>query len=908
MSHELIYTSVAQGLRPGTRGFCAVAQTNGIPAGLLERLESISGYRHLFEPHTAQAHLNPVAWSYLRITAANVRFQVLSRVADAGLDYSQRTNKLAHHLACSAPECPAAGPAAALRQPGLMLTSWNEQPHMLTAGRVPRGGDRPAQPCQQWQRVLGDAGWAGLLAETIQNKTDAYVIYQPGLEVLDLFLEALALLPAEQRWEATFQTYFTRLPPGIDCRWRGVIAGSEEESLARRSSNALLIDTTRPAGVPKETPGVLAARAGQPLPQKAAAAVAIPNLPGMKPTAAMPARRSTPLQPLPALPGADADYDLYSSELPPPALPAWDPSKAQQIERSNTRVYLLSAAAVLGLSALMLGGMFGLGLFDPPAEVVTPLPVVERTTPVTPPPEPVKPPPSEATAQEQLQQRQLAWEDRLRPHVENLRTLANQFVAARDTYVQTLTAAKTAEALSPEALTSLKTSHQEVLKKVAAFDTTLSALKRSELTASRKTEFPNSALHAEVAQLETAFTAARAAVPDGEHELRELQKKQNQAKNQLEQQQRQLANQEAIKALNQQRYFSLSTIKKNDGSDDPNGVQTVKFPVSNPQQVQLQLLNLPENIFKLIPDKAAASTWSLLKMRETPAGEDTTLGRFQITKQGLEYKPLHKVKAWLNKLDAGVLRVSFDAKAAGNHADLWFGKPSLGTISHPDKQFQEVVKLPLQELNRRFSLSWSYPASAEETLHVVAKITPKTEQESKWNVSKEAAAAWLAEAGQHQMRFTWSVKREASSDSTTTVLQINPVFYLLQGEHVVEEANLLTWLSDTFSKLKSHEASEISRKADLEKEKKEKKDDLKKKHDAESARELAELQARWPLQWIKEYAAAFEKNALPPGQKLDDFMHTKFNHLLENYDLQIQVFRRIPLNDKYLDIELPYHN
>src|SRR5688572_13903049 len=111
MSWELVYTSVPQGLKPGSRGFCPVAMTRGIPAALLERLESLSGYRHLFAPQDPNARLNPPAWSHLIANLGGKRYHLLSYVGDAGLDYSQRTNKLAHHVACEPNELTSAGPA-----------------------------------------------------------------------------------------------------------------------------------------------------------------------------------------------------------------------------------------------------------------------------------------------------------------------------------------------------------------------------------------------------------------------------------------------------------------------------------------------------------------------------------------------------------------------------------------------------------------------------------------------------------------------------------------------------------------------------------------------------------------------------------------------------------------------------
>ena len=58
MAEELIYTSVAKGLRPGSRGYCAVAESNGLSKKLAKRLESLSAYRHIFPPGTPEAEDN----------------------------------------------------------------------------------------------------------------------------------------------------------------------------------------------------------------------------------------------------------------------------------------------------------------------------------------------------------------------------------------------------------------------------------------------------------------------------------------------------------------------------------------------------------------------------------------------------------------------------------------------------------------------------------------------------------------------------------------------------------------------------------------------------------------------------------------------------------------------------------
>lgn len=264
MLQEIIYTSAPQGLKPGSRGFCTVISSPGMPVNLAQQLEALSGYRHLFPPQDPQAALNPTVYAHLRLNVAGRPLHVLSRIADAGLDYSQRTNKFAHHLVLDAPDCPPGGPAWALATPGLMATGWDGQPRVAPVLRKLPRDERPAGPCTAWEAQLGDAGWAGVLAETAAVGRPAVLLFEPGMEVLPLFVEALSLLPPAQRWTVTFSTFFTRLPPGVNCQWRAVLAGSAEaRALAagphlvidlrkpRTAPNGLLVETARTGEAPE---------------------------------------------------------------------------------------------------------------------------------------------------------------------------------------------------------------------------------------------------------------------------------------------------------------------------------------------------------------------------------------------------------------------------------------------------------------------------------------------------------------------------------------------------------------------------------------------------------------------------------------------------------------------------------
>jgi hypothetical protein len=264
MTQELFYTSAPRGLRPGSRGFCTVMSTSGMAKNLADRLEALSGYRHVFPPNDLNASLNPVVFSHLRINVGGVAYHVLSRIGAAGLDYTQRSNKFAHHVVLDRKELVPGGPAAVLANAGFMESTWQGEPRVVAAGRKPSSAQAPTTICRTWKQLAGDAGWAGVLAESATGPSSrvAAVIFKPGYDTLALVAEALALLPAPLRWQVTFSTYYTKLPPEIDCQWRFVLAGSPEAKALERSPHTLTIDLNGNLGEPPEGPWVEAARTG----------------------------------------------------------------------------------------------------------------------------------------------------------------------------------------------------------------------------------------------------------------------------------------------------------------------------------------------------------------------------------------------------------------------------------------------------------------------------------------------------------------------------------------------------------------------------------------------------------------------------------------------------------------------
>lgn len=332
---------------------------------LADRLEVLSGYKHLFSPDDPLANLNPTNVSYLRFKLGGRVYYLLSRIADAGLDYTERTNKLAHHIVLDRGEMPAAGPAWLASQAGFFETTWTGQPRHLPDNRPLPSGTLQAGVCNTWKAVTGDAGWAGLLAESLASRTaaEAYLLCKPGTQVLTLFLEAQSLLPEAKRWEATFSTYFTKVPPGVECRWRCVIDGTAEATRLRKSPKKLVIDLAKP---------LLAAEGGELVEAARTGVLPTPTKPESKLTEKDVVQRATP--PLPV----SRSSVQPSLDKRPPALPSQKRATAWGTRRSK-KSSLWKVIAIAGaLVFAMIAGAVGYSVWFvgrmPVAPVIAQLP------------------------------------------------------------------------------------------------------------------------------------------------------------------------------------------------------------------------------------------------------------------------------------------------------------------------------------------------------------------------------------------------------------------------------------------------------------------------------------------------------------------------------------------------------
>lgn len=199
MPLQLLFTSARQGLVPGRSGFCTVARHRAMPDRLAQLLEAMG------TPHDRP---EGATFTFRVLEAAGQHWYVLSRFVARGLDYTQRDNRLAHHLVFTQEEAALLPPPAALAYRwGSWRDEWSGEPAWLEGETKPlvlKAG--PALiPAASWRQLTGTGAKAAWLVNAA-GPTDAALLSAPDTETtLRLFAESAALL-GKAGWVATFTT------------------------------------------------------------------------------------------------------------------------------------------------------------------------------------------------------------------------------------------------------------------------------------------------------------------------------------------------------------------------------------------------------------------------------------------------------------------------------------------------------------------------------------------------------------------------------------------------------------------------------------------------------------------------------------------------------------------------------
>jgi hypothetical protein len=227
MPQQLIYTSAPRGIVAGRSGYCTVARSALMREALMLQLEKFCYYQHL---SLAGGRERPI-FAYRIVDIRGTRFHVLSRIQDAGLDFTGRTNFIAHHLVFTPEEIRQfpAPPVILGHWPG-WLASWTKEPQLLgneTWTDLVALNDQAVIPAQTWRQVTGDAANGYGLLEA-RAGASFRVDDQTDITVLDLFAESLALLEVRDArrdyrigsWSYTLTTSMQEQDNPADFRWR----------------------------------------------------------------------------------------------------------------------------------------------------------------------------------------------------------------------------------------------------------------------------------------------------------------------------------------------------------------------------------------------------------------------------------------------------------------------------------------------------------------------------------------------------------------------------------------------------------------------------------------------------------------------------------------------------------------
>ena len=383
MSQEIVFTSSERGLRAGSTGFCTVRSTVGMPQNLASLLEQLTGYTHPYDAYDRSLFdKHPVNFAHYISRVGGQRFHILCRICNAPLDHTNRSNKLAHLIAFEEGEIdlshtqgPAAAihwmlpPAGKMQQAGdsrYWITSWpsDREPCVLSDSNrlvLPSVNDKPG-PCTVWKQVLGDSGWAAVLAESVQDRKrqSVPVVFSSDQKdkCLDLVQEALSLLPPAERWGVTFSTFQSgSLPTKVECRWQFLLDSTDLAQKAIRNQHRTpVIDLTSLKGMQSPASELAAfTNSGKRPWNKASVSLSRPSAP--KQPAAVPPKLSA------ASTHSVDDHDEDLDSMPggyslraPDSRPSPRPGRVEPVRRNRKRPPSRRQIAVAG-TIIVLGGI-----------------------------------------------------------------------------------------------------------------------------------------------------------------------------------------------------------------------------------------------------------------------------------------------------------------------------------------------------------------------------------------------------------------------------------------------------------------------------------------------------------------------------------------------------------------------
>lgn len=255
MAYQMVYTSIKSGLVAGRSGFCTAARHKEIREALVGRIEDLSGQYERGSSATGTGGGLPVIYSHHVVAVRETVYHVLMRLADAGNDYSGRTNHIAHSIVVDPSEFSRirVTPGEAILQlirNGTWRSRYEEaaryfgpEEEIDLSAFVPS----VSLPAGTWATATGAAANAARLLDP-RAATGAGVVPMEGNDVellLKLFAES-ALLESPDRsgaprlWSRSFTTLLQSAKQRTEFDWHGCVYNSPVHLQAVKSDRYLV--------------------------------------------------------------------------------------------------------------------------------------------------------------------------------------------------------------------------------------------------------------------------------------------------------------------------------------------------------------------------------------------------------------------------------------------------------------------------------------------------------------------------------------------------------------------------------------------------------------------------------------------------------------------------------------------
>lgn len=242
MIHELVYTSAAETF--DGPGYGVVARTREIPDAVQRQMLRMSRFDFLDSEHHS-ANRPPEMVSHTIVSDMQV-WHIFSRTGSAGMDYTNRTVFLAHHVAVAQESLDDMTPFDLILSPDLFRTVWTGEPSILPTRTLDeiRGGK-----CQPgtWRKMFGteDAmtSWQQMHLGKIKP---LFLLSRSSQDNLQMFCEAARQLDSQVARDITFISALGADQKGIRFDWIGLLAGTKLSDSVMKVAADKVFDVTRP--------------------------------------------------------------------------------------------------------------------------------------------------------------------------------------------------------------------------------------------------------------------------------------------------------------------------------------------------------------------------------------------------------------------------------------------------------------------------------------------------------------------------------------------------------------------------------------------------------------------------------------------------------------------------------------